>query len=131
MAKRGTYHGGSAIIKPTKKERQERAGYLNTRTKKHLMRQRQERDRVNSLWADPDNEVRIIFAHAVDFFRRVALPSETPLDQPSCTPLVASFILRRDHMSPFGTNRTNCAGLAMSVDRGKPEVAQRPSNRHD
>jgi hypothetical protein len=131
MAKRGTYHGGSAIIKPTKKERQERAGYLNTRTKKHLMRQRQERDRVNSLWADPDNEVRIIFAHAVDFFRRVALPSETPLGQPSCTPLVASFILRRDHMSPFGTERTSWAGLSMSVDWDRPEVSGRRSKWRD
>jgi len=28
-------------------------------------------------------------------------------------------------MSPVGTNRTNRAGLVMSVDRGRPEVAFR------
>jgi hypothetical protein len=27
--------------------------------------------------------------------------------------------------SPIGTNRTNRAGLTMSVDRGRPEVAFR------
>ena len=31
----------------------------------------------------------------------------------------------QSRMSPFGTNRTNRAGLAMSVDPGKPEVALR------
>src|ERR1039457_4563875 len=31
-------------------------------------------------------------------------------------------------MSPVGTNRTNRTALTMSVDRGRPEVAGRPSN---
>jgi hypothetical protein len=30
-------------------------------------------------------------------------------------------------MSPFGTKRTNSAGLLMSVDRSGPEVAGLPS----
>jgi len=33
--------------------------------------------------------------------------------------------------APLGTNRTNRAGLTMSVDRGRPEVVGRESNRRD
>ena len=34
-------------------------------------------------------------------------------------------------MSHVGTNRTNRAGLLMSVDRGRPEVSGRQSKRRD
>ena len=43
-----------------------------------------------------------------------------------------SLLLReaaRRGMPASGTNRTNRAGLAMSVDLGRPEVVGRPSYR--
>jgi hypothetical protein len=38
---------------------------------------------------------------------------------------------RQSNESLVGTKRTNRAGLMMSVDRGRPEVAGRGSNRRD
>src|SRR5713101_7700456 len=55
---------------------------------------------------------------------RSRAPRLTPKKQPSAGP---GAEVHRDRMSGPGTNRTNRAGLTMSVDRGRPEVAGRGS----
>jgi hypothetical protein len=62
-------------------------------------------------------------AHAASFGE---LCKPTPL--PICGPLKGRS---HDVMSAFGTKRTSRAGLPMSVDWGRPEVAGGASNQRD